>query len=386
MSTKRVVITGMGTINSVGKNVESYERGLRTGTSGLFQVADYWKGLYDLPEARSVAHLAGIIRDYDPEAYFSRKQLQLLDPFAQYAMIACKEAIADSQLDINESNRDRTAVILGTSTGGDFSRDYAGYRYYHLKKRISNFAIFQAMDSAATSHISIEYGITGPSYTIQSACASAAQAIGQAYEMIRHGMVDQAIAGGTENFASLGLLKAWEALRILSKDTCRPFSKNRKGLVLGEGAGILILETLDEALRKKSPIYAEVVGFGMTSDASDIASPSTDGAARVMQKTLDSASLLPQHIDYINAHGTGTKLNDLTEIAAIKSVFGAHAEKLAISSTKSMHGHTLGAAGAVEGIASILAIKGSFVPPTLNYEEVDPDCDLHIVANQSQER
>jgi nodulation protein E len=231
----------------------------------------------------------------------------------------------------------------------------------------------------------MEFGITGPSYTISTACSSASHAIGQAFWMVRSGMAPLAITGGSEAPFSFGILKAWEALRVVSPDTCRPFSKDRSGMVLGEGAGILVLEPFEAARARGAQIHAEIVGFGMSSDASHITQPSADGAARAMRASLCDAHIMPEAVSYINAHGTGTQANDPTETAAIRTVFGAHAGKLAVSSTKSMHGHALGAAGALEAVAAILALRDGFLPPTANFNQPDPECDLDVVPNVSRQ-
>jgi nodulation protein E len=237
------------------------------------------------------------------------------------------------------------------------------------------------MANAGASHISMEFGITGPSFTISTACSSAAHAIGQAFWMIRGGITDLAITGGSEAPFSFGILKAWEAMRVVSPDTCRPFSKDRRGMILGEGAAMFVLEPLDRARARGARIHAEIVGFGMSADANHITQPSAGGAARAMRAALKDAGLAPEQIGYINAHGTATPANDVTETAAIRSVFGPHASRLAVSSTKSMHGHALGAAAALECLAATLAVRDGVLPPTANFNEYDPECDLDVVPN-----
>jgi len=241
------------------------------------------------------------------------------------------------------------------------------------------------MANAGASHISMEFGITGPSFTISTACSSAAHAIGQAFLMVRTGATELALTGGSEAPFSLGILKAWEAMRVVSPDTCRPFSKDRRGMILGEGAGMLVLEPLEAARARGARIHAEIVGFGMSADACHITQPSAEGAARAMRAALRNANLSSEQIGYINAHGTATPANDPTETAAIRAVFGAHANKLAVSSTKSMHGHALGAAAALECIATLFALRDGVLPPTVNYTEPDPDCDLDVIPNQARE-
>jgi nodulation protein E len=242
----------------------------------------------------------------------------------------------------------------------------------------------KTMANAGASHISMEFGITGPSFTISTACSSAAHAIGQAFWMVRNGITDLALTGGSEAPFSFGILKAWEAMRVVSPDTCRPFSKDRRGMILGEGSAMFVLEPLDAARARGARIHAEIVGFGMSADACHITQPSSEGAARAMRAVLRDSGLAPEQIGYINAHGTATPANDLTETAAIHSVFGAHAGKLPVSSTKSMHGHALGAAAALECLAAILALRDGVLPPTANYNEPDPDCDLDVIPNQAR--
>ena len=237
------------------------------------------------------------------------------------------------------------------------------------------------MANAGASHISMEFGITGPSFTISTACSSAGHAIGQAFWMIRSGAVDLALTGGSEAPFSFGILKAWEAMRVVSPDTCRPFSRDRHGMVLGEGAAMLLLEPLDAARARGARIHAEIVGFGMSADAGHITQPSSNGAMRAMRAALRDSGLAPEEIGYINAHGTATQANDPTEVAAIRAVFGPHAERLAVSSTKSMHGHALGAAAALEAVATGLALRDGVLPPTANFNEPDPECDLDVIPN-----
>jgi nodulation protein E len=256
--------------------------------------------------------------------------------------------------------------------------------YKHVRNRVHPLTIPKTMANAGASHISMEFGITGPSFTISTACSSAAHAIGQAYWMLRSGVTDLAITGGSEAPFSFGILKAWEAMRVVSPDTCRPFSKDRHGMILGEGAAMLVLEPLEAARARGARIHAEIVGFGMSADAGHITQPSVEGAARAMRAALRDASLAPERIAYINAHGTATAANDPTETAAIRAVFGAHAERLAISSTKSMHGHALGASAALECVATALALRDGLLPPTANYSQPDPECDLDVIPNQAR--
>jgi nodulation protein E len=279
----------------------------------------------------------------------------------------------------------RAAAIIGSGAGGLGTADENFKRIYgDGAKRIMPFVVPKMMISAAVSHMTMEHGITGPAFTVASACASANHAIGVAFQMVRSGMVDVALTGGTESVFNYGTLKAWEAMRILAPDTCRPFSRDRKGFVIGEGAGIFILENFERARARGAKILAEVVGFGMSSDAGDIVLPSLEGAASAMRICVADSGLAPEDFDYVNAHGTGTAMNDVTETRAIRAVFGRHADRLAVSSTKSMHGHAFGAAGALELAATILAMQGGFIPPTANFIGADPQCDLDYVPNETR--
>jgi nodulation protein E len=249
---------------------------------------------------------------------------------------------------------------------------------------VNPFTIPRIMANSAASHISMEFGITGPVYTISTACSSSTHAIGQAFWLIRNGVCDAALTGGSEAVFTLGVLKSWEAMRVVSPDTCRPFSKDRRGMILGEGGAMLVLEEYEAAVARGAQIHAEVAGFGMSSDAWHITQPSADGAALAIRQALADAGTGPESIEYINAHGTGTAANDATETAAIRTVFGPHADRLCVSSTKSMHGHALGAAGAIEAVATALALQHGCVPPTVNYREPDPACDLDVVPNKAK--
>jgi len=301
-------------------------------------------------------------------------------------VIGAREATQDAGIEWTPQLRENAAIITGSCVGGQSTEDAGFVNVYKLgMNRVHPLTIPKTMANAGASHISMEFGITGPSYTISTACSSASHAIGQAFWMVRSGMAPLAITGGSEAPFSFGILKAWEALRVVSPDTCRPFSKDRSGMVLGEGAGILVLEPFEAARARGAQIHAEIVGFGMSSDASHITQPSADGAARAMRASLCDAHIMPEAVSYINAHGTGTQANDPTETAAIRTVFGAHAGKLAVSSTKSMHGHALGAAGALEAVAAILALRDGFLPPTANFNQPDPECDLDVVPNVSRQ-
>jgi nodulation protein E len=317
--------------------------------------------------------------------HFQSNQIDFLDRFAQFALIAARQALADSGLKITPELAGKMAVVTGSCVGGQTSQD-AGFVALYQKNspRVHPLLIPRTMANAGASHISMELGIYGPVYTISTACSSANHAIGNAFWMVRNGQVEAAITGGSEAPFSMGLLKAWEAMRVVSPDTCRPFSRDRRGLVLGEGAGMLVLEPMEKALARGARIYGEIVGFGMSSDAGHITAPTLRGPAAAMRAALLDAGVAPEQIGYINAHGTGTPANDQTETRAIREVFSNHAERLAVSSTKSMHGHALGAAGALEAVATVMAMREKMIPPTANFTTPDPECDLDIVPNQAR--
>jgi nodulation protein E len=323
--------------------------------------------------------------DFRPGDHFSEKDLIMLERFAQLATVAAREAVAASGLRFDEHLGDRTAVITGSSVGGQFSEEEGYQRLYREgNPRVAPLTIPRTMANAGASRISLEFGIYGPTYTVATACSSSNHAIGQAFSMVRSGAVTAAIAGGSEAVFAEGLLRAWEAMRVVSPDVCRPFSADRRGLSLGEGAGMLVLEDWEHAHARGATIYGEVAGFGMSSDAHHLTQPCVEGPAKAMMWALRDAGLSPERVGYINAHGTGTQANDLIETEAIRGVFGDHADRLLVSSTKSMHGHTLGAAGAIEAIATVLALKNSLIPPTANYTAPDPACNLDVVANTAR--
>jgi nodulation protein E len=293
--------------------------------------------------------------------------------------------VADAGVEWTAQLRENTAIVTGCCVGGQTTEDEGFVNLYRKNiPRINPLTIPRTMENAAASRISLETGVVGPTYTVSTACSSSNHAIGQAFWMVRTGAVEMAITGGSEAVFSLGFLKAWEAMRVVSPDTCRPFSKDRRGLILGEGGAMLVLEPLESARARGAKIYGEVVGFGMSSDAFHITQPSPDGAARAIRAALSDGGLKPEDVGYINAHGTATQANDVTETAAIRKVFSEHADRLAVSSTKSMHGHTLGAAGAIEGVATVLALRHGMLPPTANYNEPDPACDLDVIPNSAR--
>ena len=375
---RRVAVTGIGVISALGANRESFWRALAAGASGIRPMELVEPGIVRFPNAAEA-------RDYRTPDHFDEKETGLLDRFAQFAAVAAREAVLDAGIEWTTDLRERTAVVTGSSTGGQTSEDESFRDYYERKQtRFSPFTIPKAMSNAGASRISYEQGVTGPVYTVSTACSSANHAIGQAFWMVRNGTVELAIAGGSEAPFSPGILKAWEGMRVVSPDTCRPFSRDRKGLILGEGAGMLVLEPLERAQARSAHIYGEIAGFGMSSDAHHLTQPLADGAARAMRAALADANKAAEAVGYINAHGTGTLANDPTETDAIRAVFGAHTSKLLVSSTKSMHGHALGAAGAIEAAATLLALSRGLIPPTANFLASDPACDLDVVPNTAR--
>jgi nodulation protein E len=323
------------------------------------------------------------VPDYDPARFFSPEELPLLDLFSQFAVIAAREAVADARLEPHQLRA--AAAVIGTGCGGKVTDEETYQRLYQQgRTRVHPLTIPKGMPSAAASQVSMQLGIQGPVFSVVSACASAAHAICQAVAMIRGGLVQVGLAGGTDAPFTFGLIKAWEAMRVLADDTCRPFSGGRHGTVLGEGAGIVVLESLGHAQRRGAQIYAVLAGCGMSADAGHITDPSAEGPAAAMRSALEDASLAPDEVDYVNAHGTGTEGNDVTETLALRRVFGANADRLAVSSTKSMHGHALGASGGIELVATVLALRYGIIPPTANFLECGPGCDLDYVPNRAR--
>lgn len=378
MNGRRVVITGFGVISALGRDRHEFWQALSQGRSGIGPMEGIdGSGLHFKNGAQ--------VRRFDPLEHFPAKGAEWLDRFAQFAAIAAREAIQMAGVPAARLSRDSTAVVTGSCMGGQAAIEQ-GYveLYRNGRSHVHPLSIPRIMANAGASYISMEFGIRGPVFTLSTACSSASHAIGHAYWMVRHGMVDRAITGGSEAPFGLGNLKAWEALRVVAPDTCRPFTRDRRGMILGEGGGMLVVESLDSALERDCPIHAEIVGFGMSSDAYHITQPSTDGPALAMQAALQDGSIHPEQVGYINAHGTGTPANDRVETAAIRKVFGTHADRLAVSSTKSMHGHALGAAGAIEIIATVLALEARLVPPTANFTTPDPACDLDVVPNEAR--
>ena len=376
---RRVVITGAGTINALGHDVPTTMAAFRDGRCGIGPL-----------EFRDVDRLSiqigAQVHPWRAEDYFNRQQILLYDKFTQFALLAAKQAVAQSGLDFQGALGLRAGVILGTAGGGLNTWD-ENYRtvYEEGKNRVHPFVVPKLMNNAAASHVSMEFGLRGPAFTVATACASSNHAMGLAFQMVRSGAAQVMLSGGSEAMLCFGGVKAWEGLRVMSKDACRPFSANRNGMVQGEGAGVFVFEDYENACARGADILAEVVGFAMSSDAQDIVMPSAQGAERAITATLQDAGLNPEDVGYINAHGTGTAANDKTECAAVAHAFGHHADRLMISSTKAMHGHIIGGTGAVELLACIMALRDGVIAPTIGYQEADPECALDVVPNEARQ-
>ena len=376
---RRVVITGAGTINPLGHDVAATFDAMKNGRCGI--------GPLDIRDVdRLSIQIGGQVRDYDETTHFNRQQIALYDRFTQFTLLAARQAIAQAGLVFAGDLADQSGVILGTSGGGLNTQD-ENYRvvYEEGKNRVHPFIVPKLMNNAAVSQVSMEFNLRGPSFTVATACASSNHAMGQAFNMVRSGMAKVMVTGGSESMLCFGGIKAWEGLRVMSRDACRPFSATRNGMVQGEGAGVFVFEDYDHAKARGAHILCEVAGFAMSSDASDIVMPTKQGAARAIAGALKDAKVNPDQIGYINAHGTGTAANDKTECAAVADVFGAHADKLMISSTKSMHGHLIGGTGAVELLACLMALCEGVIAPTIGYEESDPECALDVVPNEARD-
>lgn len=380
---RRVVVTGMGLVVPIGIGVETAWKNICEGKSGIGRLTRFDPEGFD-------TRISGEVKGFNPELYIEKKEVKKMDLFIQYALAAAKEAVEDSGLSITPENDDRIGVIVGTGLGGlPTIEKYHQILMERGPGRISPFFIPMLIANLASGQIAIQYGAKGPNTCVVTACATGGHCIGDAFRVIVYGDADAVIAGGTEANITPLTVGGFNAMKALStrndepEKACRPFEKNRNGFVIAEGAGILILEELEFAQKRNAKIYAELIGYGYTGDAYHITAPSPDGdgAIRCMRMAIKDAGLKPEDIDYINAHGTSTQLNDLTETIAIKKVFGDHAKRIPISATKSMTGHLLGAAGSTEAIFTILAFRDGILPPTINYEEPDPECDLDYVPN-----
>lgn len=380
METRRIVVTGIGIVSPLGHGPKAFFDNLVNARSGVRRIDGRFDSLIGAP-------VAATVEDFDSAVHFPKNRLLSLDRVSQFALVAARQAFEDAQLEPAQIGADRIGTSIGTGMGGAGTLDNAYHEIYARgMRRVRPLTLVAAMHNAPAANLSIEFGLQGASFTHSSACASSAIAIGEAVRHIRHGYADAMLAGGAESLLTLGVIRAWEALRTLAnmdkqhpETSCRPFSADRSGFVIGEGAGFVVLEELSAALRRGAKPYAEVCGYSANSDAHHLTQPNADGQAAAMRQALADAGMKPDEIDYLNAHGTATVAGDAAETAAIKAVFGERAQRLPVSSTKSMHGHLLGAAGAVEFIASLLALKHETLPPTAHLQLADPACDLDYV-------
>ncbi|NCP08303.1 MAG: beta-ketoacyl-[acyl-carrier-protein] synthase II [Deltaproteobacteria bacterium CG_4_8_14_3_um_filter_51_11] len=386
--TRRVVVTGMGMVSPLGTGVENNWKALCEGVSGIGPITKF--DVSDFP-----TRIGGEVRGFKAEDYVDKQQLRRLDIFIHFALASARMAFEDSRLKIDPSDGDRVGCITGSGLGGlTMLEQYHSVLIERGPSRVSPFFIPGIIANMAPGMIAIEFGIRGPNLSIETACAASSHAIGEAYRYIKEGRADVMVTGGAEAVITPLALGGFCSMRALStrndepEKASRPFELNRDGFVIGEGSGILILEELERAIQRNAPIYAELIGYGSSADAYHISAPDPDGrgAATCMKAALADAGIRPENVDYINAHGTSTKLNDLAENKAIKAVFGEHAYKLAVSSTKSMTGHLLGGAGGVEAIYTVLSLKNGILPPTINYENQDPECDLDYVPNKARKK
>ena len=379
---RRVVVTGMGAVTPIGTTVDDFWSGVRASRCGISKL----EGLPEEDEQDLKIKIAAQVKEFDPKSrlrHFKRDRIILhADRYSWFAAAAADEAVKQSGLDVPLVNGSRTACIIGSGAGGLVTYEVAYRDLFRHKKKITHpLTLLRIIGSSASAHVGIEFGVKGPTFATCSACSTAAHAIGIGRDYIRHGLVDVAIVGASECVINYGTMKAWQALHVLSPEGCFPFDKKRNGTVLGEGAGILVIESLEHAQARGAKILGEIKGFGMTSDSKDMVNPDIDGPLDAMRLALADAGLEPEDIDYINAHGTATAINDKNETNAIKAMFGAHAYKLAVSSTKSMTGHPLGAGGGIEAVACLKAMEDGWMPPTIGLNDPDPDCDLDYIPN-----
>ena len=386
MTKRRVVVTGLGVISPVGSGVEKFWKSLVEGKSGIRSVTHFDASLFD-------CRICGDVLDYNPLDHFNSKEARHLSRFVQFAAVASREAVRNAQLDLQKLDLDRVGVLIGSGIGSIETLEHEHQKFLEKgPSRITPHFIPKIIINEAAGQVSIETGARGPVTCVATACSTATNAIGDAFRFIQYGDADVMIAGGTESATTVMGVGGFCALKALSRrndapeKASRPFDLNRDGFVMAEGAGIVILETLEHAKRRGAPILAEMIGYGRTSDAYHITAPESSGrgAAKAMELAIKDAGLTPKDISYINAHGTSTELNDKVETLAVKKVFGEYARKVPMSSTKSMTGHLLGAAGGIEFAASVLTIRDGIIPPTINYETPDPDCDLDYVPNAAR--
>src|SRR6202162_3755699 len=376
MAPRRVAITGLGIISPLGLNLQDSWKSLSMGLPAIGPIKSV--------DCSALRFQNGAeVRGYEPQKHFEGGKDAYIDRFAQFSLVAAREALTNSGIQLTPELRAQSAIVCGSAVGGQAAIE-AGFEdlWVQGRGRVHPLTIPKTMSNAGASHIAMDMGLSGPTYTVSTACSSANHAIGQAFRLVRDGEAEFAMTGGSEAMFTIGMLKAWEAMRVVAPDTCRPFSQDRRGCILGEGGAMMVLEPMDAAKARGAKIYGEICGFGMTADAHHLTQPTVQGPARAMRGALREAGLPPESVGYINAHGTGTPGNDPVESSAIREVFGAHADTIGVSSTKSMHGHALGAAGALEAVATVLALYYGILPPTANYHERDPECDLDYIPNQ----
>jgi nodulation protein E len=376
---RRVVVTGTGVISAIGLSVDDFWNSMKASKCGVSEL-----GGFPLEDLKIL--IAAQIKDFDPKArlkHFKRDKLIVhADRYSWFAAAAADEAVKQSGLEFPIADPYRSACIVGSGAGGlvTFENSYRSL-FIEGKRATHPLTLLRIIGSSASAHVGIEFGVKGPTFATCSACSTATHALGVARDYIRHGVVDVAIAGASESVINYGTMKAWQALHVLSPEGCFPFAKKRNGTVLAEGAGILVMESLEHARERGAKILAELVGYGMSSDAKDMVNPDIEGPREAMRQALNEAGLAPSDIEYLSAHGTATTINDVNETRAIKAVYGDHAKNLAISSTKSMHGHPLGAGGGLEAVVCIRTINEGWVPPTIGLDEADPECDLDYIPN-----
>lgn len=375
--TRRVVVTGMGAVTAAGQTAETLWDAARSGRTG---VSEFHLERYPRQRITKAAH----IPDFDPADHLSAQEIKTTDRFAQFALVAAKQALEQAGMDTDAPLGARTGAIIGSGIGGSWTNDDGHYGFYVTKTRPDLMTIAKVMPNAAASQVSMRFGVRGPSLAVSSACASGTQAIGYGLQLIRSGMIDRCLVGGSEALLTPATFRAWEILRVMAPEACRPFSDKRNGMVLGEGAAVLMIEDLEHALARGATPIAEIAGYGTTSDAGDLLRPTVDGPEASMRNAIEDAGLSPTDIGYVNAHGTGTILNDISETQALRNVFGDRLDELPVSSTKPIHGHALGAAGAIELVITIRALTEQVAPPTINWVAPDPKCRLDPVANEAR--
>ncbi len=377
---RNVVVTGLGAVTPIGADIKSFWEGLTAGKNGIVSRE------FTLGDDLALTTPSAPIDDVEERIAGLGRELSRADRFSKLAVLAADEAVANSGIEFDDALGARTACIIGTGIGGQATLDEGYEAMLRRGKKPHPLSILKVITNAPASHMSIRYGVRGPAFAISSACATGAHSIGVCAELIRSGQADVALAGASEATLTFGAMTTWKAMHILATETCRPFSKNRNGLVIGEGSGVLVLEEEEHAKKRGANILARFSGFGMNADGKDMINPAVEGAAGALKLALENVTINDPSAVYINAHGTGTLLNDPTETAAVRTVFGSGADDLIMSSTKSMHGHLLGAAGGIETVASILALNNDVAPPTMNYDEPDPACDLNYAPNEAVAR